>query len=80
MNLHTTNIPSKKPNCIHSDEYWGLIVAWMASCPAHPIDTCINRGCRWTYMLTDHGVWTDVKVVDNTDKSLFEVPQNPDNW
>ena len=78
--IFTTNIPRKKPDCITFDGDWELIVAWMASRPAHRIDTCVNRKCRWTYMLTDHGVWEDVKVVDNTDKTIFEVPQNHDNW
>lgn len=76
----TTNIPDKKPECIFHEEDWKQIKAWMETRPIHDLDTCVNHGCRWTYHLTDHGLWEDIMVTDNGFNETFTVEQDPSTW
>lgn len=77
----TANIPRDMRECpIKNELDFKEITEWMATRPEHELDTCINRMCRWTYIITDHGVWTDITVVDNTDKTEFKVGKDMENW
>jgi len=75
----TTNIPTHFPVSLGETEKQAVI-EWMKTRPAHDDDDAVNRHARWTYKVTDHGMWTDIVVVDLADGTEFEVPQDPDNW
>lgn len=77
--MNTTNIPEHKPSFIHEDD-WSLITAWMKTRPKHSDDVCVNRSARWTYELTDNGMFTSVKVRDNADGEKFTVPLDFENF
>jgi hypothetical protein len=75
----TTNIPNP-PRFIDPCD-WPHIEAWMRTRPVHDWDTCVNRGIRWTYRITDDGLSSYFTVVDNADGSEFEVPDSdPSTW
>lgn len=62
------------------DDQTSQIIEWVKTRPRHDLDTCVNSQCRWTFKLTDHGVWTDIEVVDNADGTIFTVEDDPDLW
>lgn len=74
----TKNIPRSFPDWVHEEDR-PKIVEWVKTRPEHPDDQSVNRRARWTYLLTDHGVFTDVKVRDNSDGSVFCVPVDLDS-
>lgn len=59
------------------------ILEWIATRPFHELDQCVNAECRWTFSITDHGIWTDITVQDNGtpgEEGLFQVPHDSDSW
>jgi hypothetical protein len=70
MNEFTQNIPRKLPFQI--PEEWGeQIWNWIKTRPAHQLDSCVDRSCRWTFSYTNHGIWGHYVVKDNTTGEQF---------
>lgn len=76
----TTNIPNPPPKFICSDD-WLHVEAWMRTRPVNIDDNCVNRSARWTYKITDCGMFREIVAVDNSDGSEFLVPPpDPSTW
>lgn len=73
----TSNIPNKLPILTCADDI-RQIKEWMAGQPFHDFDTCVNRGCRWTYSITDQGIFSHIVVKDNGTGETFTPFQDPD--
>jgi hypothetical protein len=77
------NIPRNKKHLPFyiDDDHFSEMVGWMRERPPCPnFDGCVNSSARWTYIITDHGIWTDIKVRDNLDGATLTLHQDPDNW
>ena len=78
--MNTTNIPRQLPSIIHPEDV-DVVKSWMAGRPSDPYDQCVNSISRWKYTYVDHGLWSDIRVIDTVVKSEFEVPvPDPSNW
>ena len=79
MNNNTIN-PESFPLKYITDEERDEMIAWAANQPPHDLDTCVNRKCRWTFSVTNHGIWSQYVIRDNGTNETFSPEDDGSNW
>jgi|688.fasta_scaffold02313_8 hypothetical protein len=74
--MKATSIPITLPRLIHKEDVH-LVKQWMATRPDHDYDNCVNSMSRWKYTYIDHGLCSNIEVIDlvvGGEGSVFSVP------